>query len=670
MENCFRFLINVDQCLNMSHFDIFFYKLQSRHKFHLNQVQMFGDSNTVSLRSAITDIRMYLDKYPYHIGDCQIIVAMRGKYQNRDGRWEDSLLYRLLQLNYELKKARIYINSRERVERALNLIMLYDADFTTDFSELGHYFSSQRFKNDCEKLLGLIGGSEATQTQLPQLLQAYQSKADADPVLAELLERCCCLRQESLPVILEGSDPAVAGELSMRMVLPPFLKENLVNFQVFEAAIDRNNRRDNILGLLRIVEFINMSVERLPSLDGSETTISLSQQCIHNWNQVWSDVGLEQRYATMLHRYQQRLHNAAMELERPMGDSPNATDLPDREIPADDAIKSEDAVLEKDGRKEDKSGKLTTILENFRKNSTSAKNAAEQWRQTHKELKTALDDMEHKLKLYAGELSRKYAAIQDERKREGIAWRNNHYTAKKDTEVRISQMEYARDECLRQLKSPQMTPSLKFQDQLNMENVLQQSNLKILHLTRCLSAVTIGNFAVLIGICMLLFVLHYTLLQPYALQGINTLAYYLIYIGVAFVLMTLSWNLPYQFFRKKIHLEIDNLKNAMKIYIQGYFEKANQFEKYINLLNQLDFINRYLRLLKRAHSTSHKLSQGYLWHKVQVRNHIDKLKFFQGLIELDSDPNEENTSVENTLPGIAGDRVSDVIDSPLYWPQS
>lgn len=33
MENCFRFLINVDQCLNMSYFDIFFYKLASQHKF-------------------------------------------------------------------------------------------------------------------------------------------------------------------------------------------------------------------------------------------------------------------------------------------------------------------------------------------------------------------------------------------------------------------------------------------------------------------------------------------------------------------------------------------------------------------------------------------------------------------------------------------------------------
>ena len=77
MENCFRFLINVDQCLNMSYFDIFFYKLASQHKFHMSSVQMFGDTAQNSLRGAANDIRMYLDKYPYHVRDYQIIVAMR-----------------------------------------------------------------------------------------------------------------------------------------------------------------------------------------------------------------------------------------------------------------------------------------------------------------------------------------------------------------------------------------------------------------------------------------------------------------------------------------------------------------------------------------------------------------------------------------------------------------
>ena len=157
METCFRFLINVDQCLNMSNFDIFFYKLESQHKFHLNQVQLFGDSFSTSLRHAVSDIRMYLDKYPYHVGDYQLIVAMRGMYKKRSDNWEETMLYRLLQLNFELRRSRIFINSQESAEKALNLIMLYDADFSTELPKLGDYMTSCRFQTDCALFLRHIG---------------------------------------------------------------------------------------------------------------------------------------------------------------------------------------------------------------------------------------------------------------------------------------------------------------------------------------------------------------------------------------------------------------------------------------------------------------------------------------------------------------------------------
>ena len=74
----FRFLINVDKCLDMSHYQCFFYKLKSRgvngqSLFHLSEAQLL-EADPFSLRNAVSDVRMYLDKYPYHVGDCQIIV--------------------------------------------------------------------------------------------------------------------------------------------------------------------------------------------------------------------------------------------------------------------------------------------------------------------------------------------------------------------------------------------------------------------------------------------------------------------------------------------------------------------------------------------------------------------------------------------------------------------
>ena len=61
------------------------------------------------------------------------------------------------------------------------------------------------------------------------------------------------------------------------------------------------------------------------------------------------------------------------------------------------------------------------------------------------------------------------------------------------------------------------------------------------------------------------------------------------------------------------------------------------------------------------------MCKGYLWHKVQVCNHLDKLRFFQGLIDLGAPPSDDPG--DQVIPTIDGDRVSDVIDSQIYWPQ-
>jgi len=665
MENCFRFLINVDQCLNMSHFDIFFYKLESRHKFHLNQVQLFGDAFGTSLRNAVMDIRMYLDKYPYHVGDCQIIVAMRSRFQKNVEHWEETMLYRLLQLNMELRNARIYINSRERMEKALNLIMLYDADFSAELPNLGNYISSKRFQDDCQLLLKHLG---VTESVCSENAAAWIRAEGQDPAAAEVMERFLESRRCHDDLLEEVGTEQEGNSLLNEFM--PFLKDQLANFQVFEAQIDRNNRRQNILALLKVVDFINMSVEQQAGIDGSKNQMSLAQRCERNWNQVWNDSALELRYADMLRRYQQRLNIAANELENPGMIAPaSAQILPKENVPGDQAIVSNEGAFA--ANDPDKQGSdLRKILGIFLNNSFSVKTVKNQWKAVYQRIKKTLDQMDHELKSYAEDLSRQYATALEQRKRESAVWKANFFTAQKDTPKDISRLEYERDQRLQQLKNPHMNPTLSFQDQLNMENSLEQGNLNIEFLLRCLSAVTALNFLCLVGICALLCFLHYTVLQPYVFQGLNSMVYYLIYLAATLVFMLFSWGLPYQHFRKKLKKCIVSLQQDMEKYISGYFEKAEQFCTYINLLNQLDYINRYHRLLCQAHDATHKLSQGYLWHKVQVRNHLAKLQFFQGLIELSDVTLDGSSGNEQSLPNISGTSVSDVVDSPIYWPQN
>ena len=76
MDN-FNFYINVDQCLNMSNFDIFFYKLQKEQRFHLSNVNFYDNKSKDSLQTAMHDIRSFMDKNPFLVGDYRLIFGMR-----------------------------------------------------------------------------------------------------------------------------------------------------------------------------------------------------------------------------------------------------------------------------------------------------------------------------------------------------------------------------------------------------------------------------------------------------------------------------------------------------------------------------------------------------------------------------------------------------------------
>ena len=673
MENCFRFLINVDQCLNMSYFDMFFYKLESQHQFHMNSVQLFGESADSSLRNAISDIRMYLNKYPYHVGNYQIIVAMRSTFRSEVLRWEETMLYRLLRLDHELRRAHILINSREKTEKALNLIMLYDTDFSVELEELAPYKDSARLHNDCMLLLQHLSvPGTATQEELEQALAAYRKRQDRDSSAEELLQAFLERRRRSQahnPSMKEHMDPVsiyADADSPLAAELTDYIQDQLYNFQIFEEYVDRNSRRQQILALLRVTEFINMTTEQPPQTDGSSAVISLSQICAANWEKVWSDPDLEQRYADMLYSYRSRLNRAALELESSTVSSGIAKPLPQEAIPEQDAIRSDDSIFtEKDSKNQ--SSDLKTLFSRFLGRNFSLSNLQKHWNSTYENTKELLQQMEYALKSYAQTLSHKYADELEKRKQDSILWKSGFYIAGPETEQDITRLSHERDQRLEQLKSPHMTPSLSFQDQLNMENALEQTNLTVRFYLRCLNAINFGAFLVLAGVCLLLGILHYTLLQPYAFQEAATILCYLAYIAAVAVLMLLCWYTPYNHFRTKLKHCIQQLQACAELYIKGYYDKAEHFRTYINLLNQLDYITRYHRLLTKAHAASHKLSQGYLWHKVQVQHHLHKLQFFQGLIALAQAPETYDDTA--AVPDIDGDRVCDYVDSPIYWPQ-
>lgn len=157
----FRFLINVDQCLNMHNFDFFFYKKKSLGELHLTPDVYIREGTGQPFGKAASDIRLYLDRYAYTIGDYQIIIATREDYKKNTEVWGDTLLSRLLDIDFELRKSDILIRSGLGPQIAVSLIILLEANEIREIHAAdAPYMGSSRLTDDFRLLLKEIGVPE------------------------------------------------------------------------------------------------------------------------------------------------------------------------------------------------------------------------------------------------------------------------------------------------------------------------------------------------------------------------------------------------------------------------------------------------------------------------------------------------------------------------------
>lgn len=670
----FRFLVNVDKCIDMSHYKCFFYKLKGQGDgkqslFQLSEAQL-SEGDPMSLHRSVREIRMHLDKYPYEVEDYRIIIVMRCPWADATSRWEQTVLYRLLRLRYEFQQSHILLSTAAEAERdnALNLVMLYDSDFSAGMPELEPYLSSQRFSEDVKLFMAQYGALEGSRDikTIRAGLEASITKPEAAgaeryraPYEAEVLLRYLAAYEKTMPALEEA-----AGD--DQILLAAFVKEMLCNYRVYERFVNRLDRREETLTLLRITDFINH--DTAPVERTEHTVVStLAQRCDMAWKEVWSDAGAKERYATMLSCYRRRLDRAQRELENPLLPVDANTELPPMEPPGETAISSESSVLEEGGREKQRREDVLQKLAQFAKKKLYRKNFRESWNNTYEEILKLLGDLRGGLKLYAQDLSDQYAGVLAERKRQAFAWKNTSYVAQpKDTE-QLDRVEEARSMHLEELKKPQMNPTISFQDALNSEQELDRANKNICFYLDCLQATNFISYLLLLLCCGGFFLLHYTVLQPYALAGVSTLLYYLGYIGAAVVLMGLGYGLPYRYYRSRVRKCVERLSDTLGEHIKGYYEKAKYFSEYINHMNCLDYLTRYRDMLTGALSRGRDLKMGQMWHREQLEKHKEMLGYFSGLIESAPAVKEDVELTGTTV--VSGNRVCDVTECSVYWPQ-
>lgn len=686
MNDRFRFLINVDQSIHLTSFDLFFYKLQHQRRLLVRDVQLAEDETERTLHDAVMAIRLYLDRFPYHINDFEIIVTMRRLYSAGETPWRQSLLYRLLRLRYELRLARLYIASKENKEKALTLIMLYDTDLRADLPKLGDYMTGKRLAADLELLLREIGIDDprsidhaALQGAVDGARQTLAQGSKASPVgeaelcfLEDFLEthpevalpnEAQFLERDAYSETQAPTQPASAQYI----LLEAYLADQLTNAQVLERMIDRNDERSKILAQLRVAEYINADVAHEYADAERHTALPLAQRCRASWDRIWEDAGLEARYAEMLSAYDGDLREALRQLEGlDFSVADQSHRVPEPSIPGKSDLVAGKGAL---ASARSDTNNPAEQLKQFRERHLSPDSALREWETVCSALKQKLSTLELLLKNYAQDLSAQYMQQLELRKQMVQRWNESHFYADDNTPELRHTVEFAHEHCIEQLKSPHMTPSLKFQDQLNMETALEQENLNIRFYLQCIQAVNVGNFLMLLlVICGMAFV-HHTLMQYYVLQEATTMMAWLVYFAALAVLMLFTWYTPYAFFRRKVNRSVDHLIEQMGLYLDGFDRKAEYFETYMNLLNQQDYLNRYLRMLREAEANASQRNHVRSWHMRKIREHLTKLRYFNGLVELGHSSGSGERALRQRMDFNDMDMVKDEISTPIYWPQ-
>jgi hypothetical protein len=392
---------------------------------------------------------------------------------------------------------------------------------------------------------------------------------------------------------------------------------------------------------------------------------SLYQRCSDTWKQTVEDRTFASSYARRLRLYEARLLSQQNSLERPYVDRLQVSNLPKRNKPAPDALEVRDCNLSTDMN--DRSGNaLKETLKDFRRVRWASRKK-DAWTETVGRINRAVETMSRDLHNYASELSSIYSGTLEERGSQFRILRLTHYKADRQTAREAAAVEHERELLLTELKGPTMNPSLQFQDQLNMENVLRQLDQDVTFYTGCMKKIHFTAFAGFFLSVALLTLLHYSFLHTPVFRDSQRILVWVIYCTLILLFMLAAWRRPYHYYNGKIEKCLKKLEEAMDTYISGYYDKARNFRAYINELNQLDECTRYLRLLTETNNESMLQARLYLWNKVQVRLHLEKLSFFRGLFEYGPvEASGEDTGAAFETPESRLDQ--DVIHNPLFWP--
>ena len=677
----FNFYINVDECLNMSNFEMFFYKLQNDDKFYVveasfndDAVKNEGTTGISSIQSALYRIKNYIGQSSFLIHDYRLIFGVRQVYK-KNVSWRETVLYRLLKIHYAMQNAGLYIT--DKVDKNVTVILLYDinnlmdglsiADEITDFSkgipELMEYLNvewgeSGKIPPESEIIEAMVRESERIKgkdnvtVQFVHDLNRWYSEhklyeEDEEEDDSSLLDEDEDLRNEE--------EKAATERFHNINSIVSFIDSNVGPYCVFTKKISKNTG-DHRLALLGIVDYITTGLAGKPeSESGDGTKVTLKSLARDSWKNAKDDEVIWQKYGSMMEAYELRMRRRLSEMS---GKVPSTGDR----LPFD-LIEPERFSYEYGGKEYGK--KITEVLDEYEKSLYSV-SGEKSWDMTENTLKSMLGELEMSLREFTERLSAKY--------KQEIRERNDERNSKKSNKKKVydtNQLDGAiqtitrkKQKLLEELQKQKMAPHVQYQDQLNVDHAIRNCSNEINYFIKRREQIKLANFLLLFLTAGVFILVSHLILQESLLVESMNLAGVLMSAVIAVFMMICAWSSPRIYYRKKMVESVQRLKKELITYTSGYSEIATNFEEYMNIINAIDVMNHYLSELEDMRNYCNSENRKYLWHKEAIGRHQQKCVFFKQLFRK-YPVNKED--VDKDIPLILD---TDAIHNPFYWPQT
>ena len=676
--NEFNFYINVDECLNMSNFEMFFYKLQNEDKFYVVEASFNDDmdksertAGVSSIQSALYRIKNYIGQSSFLIRDYRLIFGVRQQYK-KVVSWRETVLYRLLKIHYSMQDAKLFIKTKDRVDKNVTVILLYDVDNTLDEKNIPDEISDNT--PDIPALMEFLGvdwGESGTLPAERDIVEAMRLAAQQkkEPVTLQFVNDFYRWYMENE---LYESENETKKRLPSPHRIPLRSKEekdrinrfnniyNIVTFIsnavgaycVFTKTIS-SNTGDHRLALLGIVDYITTGLVGVPESETNDSAkVTLKSLARENWKNAKDDKVIWEKYGKMMASYEGRMLSRQREMAGRVPTSGGRlifnTDNPMRLSCEYDASQYEEQI--------------TNELDRYEK-SLYRISSESSWEETEDKLKAMLGELELSLEKYSETISAMY-------KRE-IRQRNEERKAKKEDKKiydtaqlddAIQTVSRRKQGLLEELKKQKMAPHVQYQDQLNVDQAIRKCSNEIRYYRKRRMQITAVNFLLLLLTAGVFVLISHLLLQESLFVESMNLAGAGASAAAALLFMLFSWAAPGIYYRNKMSESVNSLKAELITYTRGYTEIARNFEEYMNIINAIDVMNHYLEELGNMRDHCHSENRKYLWHKEAIGRHQKKCDFFR-LLYKDPQYSSEDADIPLNLE-------TDVIHNPFYWPQS